>query len=70
MQKMWRVVISIVLIMILIGIVGVAVGFLTGADTARIYQTAENNNMVNLIMRYYEWIIQVFNTYKAALLGA
>ena len=70
MQKMWRVVISIVLIMILIGIVGIAVGFLTGADTARIYQTAENNNMVNLIMRYYEWIIQVFNTYKAALLGA
>jgi hypothetical protein len=70
MQKMWRVVISIVLIMILIGIVGIAVGFLTGADTARIYQTAENNNLVNLVMRYYEWIVQVFNTYKAALLGA
>ena len=70
MQKKWRVVISIVLIMILIGIVGVAVGFLTGADTARIYQTAENNNLVNLVMRYYEWIVQVFNTYKAALLGA
>ena len=70
MQKMWRVVVTIVLIMILIGIVGIAVGFLTGADTARIYQTAENNNMVNLIMRYYEWIIQVVNTYKAALLGA
>ncbi len=70
MQKMWRVVISIVLIMILIGIVGIAVGFLTGADTARIYQTAENNNLVNLIMRYYEWIVQVFNTYKAALFGA
>jgi len=70
MQKMWRVVVTIVLIMILIGIVGIAVGFLTGADTARIYQTAENNNTVNLIMRYYEWIIQVFNTYKAALLGA
>lgn len=70
MQKMWRVVISIVLIMILIGVVGVAVGFLTGADTARIYQTAENNNMVNLIMRYSEWFVQVFNTYKAALLGA
>ena len=70
MLKMWRIVIAIVLIMILIGIVGIAVGFLTGADTARIYQTAENNNLVNLIMRYYEWIVQVFNTYKAALLGA
>ena len=70
MQKMWRVVVTIVLIMILIGIVGIAVGFLTGADTARIYQTAENNNLVNLIMRYYEWFVQVFNTYKAALFGA
>ena len=70
MQKMWRVVISIVLIMILIGIVGIAVGFLTGADTARIYQTAEDNNMVNLVMRYSEWFVQVFNTYKAAIFGA
>ncbi|MBQ7473394.1 MAG: hypothetical protein IJS79_03490 [Oscillospiraceae bacterium] len=70
MQKMWRVVITIVLVMILIGIVAIAVGFLTGADTARIYQTAENNNLVNLVMRYYEWIVQVFNTYKAALMGA
>lgn len=70
MQKMWRVVISIVFIMILIGILGVAVGFLTGADTARIYQTAEDNNMVNLVMRYSEWFVQVFNAYKAAIFGA
>ena len=70
MRKMWRVILSIVLILILIGIIAVAVGFLTGADSARIYQTAENNNLVNLIMRYYEWIVQVFNTYKAALFGA
>ena len=70
MQKMWRVVISIVFIMILIGILGVAVGFLTGADTARIYQTAEDNNMVNLVMRYSEWFVQVFNTYKTAIFGA
>ena len=70
MQKMWREVISIVFIMILIGILGVAVGFLTGADTARIYQTAEDNNMVNLVMRYSEWFVQVFNTYKAAIFGA
>ncbi len=70
MRKMWRVIIAIVLIMILLGIVGVAVGFLTGADTARIYQTAENNNLVNLLMRYSEWIVQVYQTYKAAFLGA
>ena len=70
MQKMWRVVISIVLIMILIGVVGVAVGFLTGADTARIYQTAENNNLINLIVRYYDWVVQVVRTYWTAVFGA
>ena len=66
---MWRVIISIVLVMILLGIVGIAVGFLTGADTARIYQTAENNNLINLILRYYEWFGQVFETYRSALFG-
>ena len=55
---------------IAIGIVGIAVGFLTGADASRIYQTAENNNLVNLLMRYSEWIVQVYQTYKAAFLGA
>lgn len=69
MKKMWRVIITIVLVMILLGIVGIAVGFLTGADTARIYQTAESNNLVNLIIRYYEWILQIVRTYSAALFG-
>lgn len=69
MKKMWRVILTIVLIMILLGIVGIAVGFLTGADTARIYQTAENNSLVSLILRYYEWILQVLQTYKTALFG-
>ena len=69
MKKMWRVILTIVLIMVLLGIVGIAVGFLTGADTARIYQTAESNSLVTLILRYYEWILQVFQTYKTALFG-
>ena len=67
MKKMWRVIIAIVLIMILLGIVCVAVGCLTGADTARIYQTAEDNNLVNLVLRYYDWLRQVVETYKTAI---
>ncbi len=67
MKKMWRVILAIVLVMILLGIVGIAVGFLTGADTARLYQTAENNSLVTLIMRYYEWILQVVDTYWTAI---
>lgn len=70
MKKMWRVVLAIVLIFILIGIIGIAVGFLTGANTARIYQTAENNNLITLLLRYYDWIVQVVKTYAAAIFGA
>lgn len=70
MRKMWRVILSIVLILILIGIVAVAVGFLTGADSARIFQTAENNNLINLIVRYYDWLVQVVRTYWTAFFGA
>ena len=51
MKKMWRVIISIVLIMILIGIIIIAVGFLTGADSARLMQTAQNNSLVDLVLR-------------------
>jgi hypothetical protein len=69
MKKMWHVILAVVLVMILLGIVGIAVGFLTGADASRIYQTAESNNLVSLIMRYYEWLVQVFNTYRTALFG-
>lgn len=70
MRKMWRVIVSIVLILILIGIIAVTVGFLTGADSARIYQAAESNNLINLVVRYYEWAVQVVRTYWTAVFGA
>lgn len=70
MKKMWRVIFSIVLILILIGIVAVAVGFLTGADSARIYQTADNNPMIQQTMAYLNWFVQVVQTYWNAFFGA
>lgn len=70
MKSMWRVIIGIVLIVILIGIVAIAVGFLTGADTARIFQTAEDNDLVNVVLRYYDWLVQVVRTYWTALTSA
>ncbi len=69
MRKMWRVILSIVLIMILIGIIAIAVGFLTGADTARLMQTAENNRTINLLLRYFDWFSQVAGTYWGAAKG-
>ena len=70
MKKMWRVIISIVLVLILIGIVAVAVGFLTGADTSRIYQSIENNSSVKQMMLYFDWVVEVVQTYWNALFGA
>ena len=70
MKKMWRVILSIVLILILIGIVAVAVGFLTGADTARITQTAENDALVKQLLVYFDWISEVAQTYWNAFFGA
>ena len=70
MRKMWRVILSIVLILILIGIIIIAVGFLTGADTARLAQTAENSSLINLGLRYFDWISQVARNYWTAIFGA
>ena len=70
MRKMWRVILSIVLIMILIGIIIISVGFLTGADTARVLQTAQNNSLVDLVIRYFQWFFQVAKTYWSAFFGA
>ena len=70
MKKMWRVIFAIVLVLILIGIVAVAVGFLTGADTARIYQTAEDHQMIKQLMAYSDWLVQAVQTYWNAFFGA
>ena len=69
MRKMWKVIVSIVLILILIGIIIIAVGFLTGGDTARIYQMAENDSMINLLLRYFDWFLQIGRSYWAAVFG-
>ena len=69
MKKMWRVILSIMLIMFLIGIIVIAVGFLTGADSARLMQTAENNSSIDLLLRYFDWFSQVGTTYWEAARG-
>ena len=70
MRKMWRVIVSIVLTLILIGIIIIAVGFLTGADTARLLQTAQNDNLVKLVLRYFDWFYQTGRGYWISFFGA
>ena len=38
--------------------------------SARIMQTAENNSMVDLVLRYFDWISQVARNYWTAIFGA
>ena len=53
MSKVWRVVVSIVLIAVLFGVVCIGVGLLTGADVSRLYTRV--NNLYHIDM-YYKWL--------------
>ena len=70
MKKMWRVILSIFLVLVLIGIIAVAVGFLTGANADRIFQTAENSSLITTVLRYFDWFVQVVRAYWTAIFGA
>ena len=54
MSKVWRVVVSIVLIAVLFGVVCIGVGLLTGADIGRLYTRI--NNALHVEM-YYNWVV-------------
>lgn len=59
MSKVWRVIVSIVLIAVLFGTVCIGVGLLTGADISRIYTRVDR--LYNVKM-YYDWLtVDVFN---------
>ena len=53
MSKVWRVIVSIVLIAVLFGTVCIGVGLLTGADIPRIYSRIDR--LYNVKM-YYDWL--------------
>lgn len=55
MNRIWRIVISIVLIAILFGVVCVGVGLLTGADISRLYTRI---NGVYHVDMYYKWLTE------------
>lgn len=68
MAKMWRLITAIVLIVILIGVVAGAVGFMTGADSARIYQKALSNDTIAQTRNYTNWAIDVVKAYGETLI--
>ena len=58
MGKAWKTVGILVLIVIVLGAVLVGVGFMTGADMARIYSIVEDHYLLNAT---YEWIQTVIS---------
>lgn len=58
MKKGWRIIIIIVLVAVLLGAVATAVGFMTGADTARIMDTLDARYNLNMWLQY---ISEVYN---------
>ena len=53
MKKAWRIIISIVLIVILLGGVFLGVGLITGADTGRIYSVIDSRYNFTEWMEYF-----------------
>lgn len=70
MAKMWRVITAIVLVAILIGVVAGAVGFMTGADSARIYQRALNNETISQTRDHTLWAISQARGYALGAIDA
>ena len=53
MKKGWKIVMAIFLIVVVIGIVGVGVGMLTGADYSRIYSVLDDQYHIDMWLNYF-----------------
>ena len=52
MKKGWKIVFTIFLIVVVIGIVGVGVGMLTGAEYTRIYSVLDDQYHIDMWLNY------------------
>ncbi len=64
MKKVWKAVGVLALIMVILGAILIGVGFVTGADTSRIYSVLDNQY---LLTDKIDWLSQVFDLYSDAL---
>lgn len=53
MKKGWKIVFTIFLIVVGIGIVGVGVGMLTGAEFTRIYSVLDDQYHIDMWLNYF-----------------
>lgn len=67
MKKGWRLIILVVLVAVLLGAVAVAVGFMTGAETTRIYSVLDAR--YNL-QGWYHYFLDVYSQIQAVFFSA
>ena len=66
MKNAWRIIIMVVLVAILLGGVGIAVGMMTGADFTRIYSVLDERYNITL---YYDYLPELISKVEAIYLG-
>ena len=66
MKNAWRIIIMVVLVAILLGGVGIAVGMMTGADFTRIYSALDERYNITL---YYDSLPELISQVEAIYLG-
>lgn len=67
MKKGWRFIILVVLVAVLLGAVAVAVGFMTGAETTRIFSVLDAR--YNL-QGWYQYFMEIFSQVQAVFFSA
>lgn len=65
MKSGWRIILIIVAIAILLGVLCIGVGTMTGADYTRIWATLDDRYHVDM---YWQYFLEVWRTLRAELL--
>lgn len=62
MKKGWKIIFTIFLIVVVIGIVGVGVGMLTGAEFTRIYSVLDDQYHIDMWLNYFAEVAAAVQT--------
>ena len=65
MKSGWKIILLVVLIAILLGVVCMGVGMMTGADFSRIWTTLDDKYHVEM---YYQYFLEVWSLLQAELM--
>lgn len=70
MRKGWRIIITLVLIVALLGAVSVGVGLMTGAEMDRIYSVVDERYNVTAWLEYYQQVYDILAPELAEIFSA